>query len=406
MLRFLRALRHRDFRLFFVGQGVSLVGTWLQRVAFAWLVYRLTGSALVLGLVSSIGQLPTLVLSPWAGVFLDRRDRRRMLLLTQSAAMAQAFSLAGLVLWGVPTATQLAGLALALGVIDAFDAPARQSLLPAMVGGGDLVNAIALSSLLVNGARVVGPIIAGFVVVAAGEGACFFANGLSFGGVIAALLLMRSGSPRSPASTSMATDMRDGLRYAWTARPIRQVLGLLALVSLLGISYVVLLPLLAREVLGGDAQTLGFLTTASGAGAAAGAVFLAGLGRGPVLTRVAGGAATLFGLALAALAQVTSLLPAVAALVAVGFGLMVCTGSTNATLQTLVADGKRGRVMALYSMVFVGMVPLGAPLAGALATTLGPANTLMLSGAGCVAGALVFQLRAAPIAEAGRLTWC
>jgi MFS family permease len=400
MPRLLRALRHRDYRLFLGGQGVSLVGTWMQRVAFAWLAYRLTGSAATLGLVVFVGQLPTLLLAPWAGVLLDRRDRRRVMLVTQAAAMLQALGLAALALAPAAHPWQLALLAASLGLIEAFDSPARQALLPALVREpGDLGNAIALNAFLVNGARLVGPLVAGVVIAAFGEAVCFLVNALSFAGVIVALLAMQPPRPAARAAgPSVADDLHDGLAYVWRERAIRALLGLVAVVSLLGVAYVVLLPVLAREVLKGDARTLGLLSAAAAFGALAGAVYLALRPRATGLGEVVGGAAGMLGLGLAALSLVTGIGAAVIVMGLVGGAVMVCTAGATTLLHGLAADEMRGRVMSLYATAFVGMVPLGSLLAGCLAAAIGPADTLLMSGAGCVLAAVAFL--ATPVAGA------
>ncbi len=388
----LAALRHRDFRLFLLGQGVSLVGTWMQRVAFAWLAYRLTGSALLLGLVVFLSQLPTLILAPFAGVLLDRRDRRRVLLLTQSLAMAQALLLAGLAHGGALGSGGLLLLAVLLGLVEAVDAPARQALLPALLPVESLGSAITLLALLVNGARLLGPLLGGAVVVAFGEATCFLLNGLSFAAMLGTLLLLRparqpAAAPRRARPTA---ELREGLRYAFTIRPLGALLLLLAAVSLLGGSYVVLLPALAREVLGGDARTLGLLGGATAVGAVLGALYLGGR-RGPAcLLRSAGAGAVLLGAGLTLLALARALPAALLALTAVGLGVLVCSAAVSTLLQTLVAEEKRGRVMGLYSAAFVGMLPPGALLAGELATRLGLSATLLLSGLGCLAAGLAF----------------
>jgi MFS family permease len=402
MPRLLRALRHRDYRRFCCGQGISLIGTWMQRVAFAWLAYRVTGSAAALGLMVFLGQLPTLLLAPWAGVLLDRCDRRRVLLVTQAAAMLQALGLAALALAPAAQLWHLALLAAVLGTVEAFDSPARQTLIPALVQApADLENAVALNALLCNGARLVGPLTAGVVIAAFGEVACFLVNALSFAAVIVALLGVRTTRPAAVAPrASVTSELRAGLAYAFGERAIRLVLGLVALVSLLGVAYVVLLPVLAREVLAGDARTLGLLSAAAGAGALGGALFLAGRPRGAGLGAVVGGAAALLGVGLMALALVRGVGAAVVVMLGLGGGVMVCTAGATSLLHTLAAEEKRGRVMSLYATAFVGMVPVGSLLAGWLAAAVGAGRALFLCGAACLLGAATF-LAAQPAADAG-----
>jgi MFS family permease len=392
LLRALRALRHRDYRRFFCGHGVSLVGTWMQRVAFAWLAYRLTGSAAVLGLMVFLGQLPTLVAAPWAGVLLDRCDRRRVVILTQTAAMLQALGLAALTLAPAVQVWHLALLAGVLGTIEAFDLPARQALIPALVGEPeDLGNAIALNAFLVNGARLVGPLVAGMVIAAFGEAVCFLVNAVSFAAVIVALLGVKPARPAiQDRRASVTTDLRAGLAYAWRERSIRALIGLVAVVSLLGVAYVVLLPVLAREALAGDAHTLGLLSAGGGAGALAGAVYLALRPRIAGLMGVVGSAAAIVGLGLAVLGLVTDVGQGMLVMGVVGCGVMVCTAGATTLLHTLAAEEKRGRVMSLYATAFVGMVPLGSLFAGWLASSVGTTRTLLVCGAACVLGAAAF----------------
>jgi MFS family permease len=366
----------------------------MQRVALAWLVYRSTGSARVLGLLTFVGQLPTLLLSPWAGALLDRWDRRRTLLLTQAAAMLQALGLAALARGDTIATLPVLGLALVLGVVSAVESPARQALLPALLRRQEEIgSAVALSSLLVNAARLLGPLLAGVVIAAHGEATCFLLNGLSFAAALVALSRMRPAPRHCPGPpAAIAGELREGLRYAWSTPAIRSVLVLLALVSLLGISYVVLLPIVAREALGGDARTLGFLSGATAAGAMAGALYLAGR-RPEGLSRAVGQAAALFGVGLGALGLVGSVPLALATLSVLGFGLMVCSSGINTLLQARVPEDKRGRVLGLYAAAFVGMAPTGALVAGQLGATVGVPGTLLFAGVGCAVGGLVFLCR-------------
>jgi MFS family permease len=388
-----RALRHRNYRLFFVGQTVSLIGTWMTRIATSWLVYRLTGSALLLGVVGFAGQIPAFLLGPVAGVLVDRWDRHRLLVATQVLAMVQSAALAALALLGAINVWHVLALSVFQGLINAFDMPARQSFVVEMVEAReDLGNAIALNSSMVNAARLLGPSIAGVVIAAVGEGWCVFADAVSSIAVIASLLLMRLAPRRRPAGHRAAVwhELREGWAYVAGSAPIRSILLLLALVSLVGMPYSVLMPVFASRILGGGPHTLGFLMAASGCGALAGAVYLANrrsvLGLGKVIPLAAG----LFGAGLVGFSFSRSLPLSLLLLLVTGLGFMVQMASSNTLLQTLVADDKRGRVMSFYSMAFLGTTPFGSLLAGALASRIGAPRTLLLGGLGCLAGALWF----------------
>jgi MFS family permease len=393
-----RALRHRNFRLFLGGQIVSLVGTWMQQVALGWLVYRLTRSAFLLGLVGFAGQIPSLFVSPFAGVWADRWNRHRMIVATQALSMLQALVLAALVLSGVVRVWHVLALSLFLGLVNAFDVPARQSFLVEMVGGRqDLANAIALNSSTFNAARLVGPAVAGAMIAAFGEGVVFLVNGLSYVAVIAALLAMRV-PPRPPLAGAAAPawqDLQEGVAYVRRSGPIRAILLLVSLVSLAGASYSVLMPVFAVDVLKGDAHTLGFLMGSIGVGALCGALLLAarrtvrGLGR-YIVAAVAVFGASLAGFSLSRSLPLSLLLVGLA-----GFGLMVQMAASNTILQTIVHDDKRGRVMSFYAAAFMGTMPVGSLLAGGLAGVIGAPRTLQLGGAACLLGALAFS-RALP----------
>lgn len=390
-----RAFRHRNYRLFFAGQGVSLIGTWMQRIAMNWLVYRLTGSAFLLGVVNFTGQVPTLFFAPFAGVLADNFDRHRLLVATQVLAMAQAALIAALVLLDVVVVWQLMVLSAFLGVVNAFDTPIRQSLVIEMIGNReDLGNAIALNSSLVNGARLVGPSIAGILIATVGEGVCFLLNALSYVAVIAALMAMQIAPRRArPQGLHIWQAWREGLTYALHALPIRWVLLLLAVVSLMGMPYATLLPIFAQEILHGGAQTLGFLMAAAGVGALVGAIFLASRRAALGLETVLVVAAAVFGLGLVAFALSHRLWLSLALMVLSGFGMMVHMAAGNTLIQTLVDDDKRGRVMSLHSMALRGMVPLGSLFAGGLASYIGAPTTLMIGGSCCVLGAMAFASR-------------
>jgi MFS family permease len=393
-----RALRHRNFRLFLGGQIVSLVGTWMQQVALGWLVYRLTRSAFLLGLVGFAGQIPSLFVAPLAGVWADRWNRHRMIVATQALSMVQALVLAGLVLTGTVRIAHVLVLSLFLGVVNAFDVPARQSFLVEMVKGReDLANAIALNSSTFNLARLVGPSIAGAIIAAAGEGVVFLLNGVSYLAVIAALLAMRL-PPRAPAAGPAPPvwhNLREGVAYVTRFAPIRSILLLLALVSLAGAPYSVLLPVFAADVLHGDAHTLGFLVGAIGVGALCGALLLASRRTVRGLGRVIVWAVSLFGVTLALFSLSRHLWLSLLLVFLSGFGLMVHMAASNTIVQTIVDDDKRGRAMSFYAASFQGTMPLGSLVAGSLAGLLGAPRTVALGGAACLLGALAFA-RALP----------
>jgi len=390
-----RAFRHRNYRLFFLGQGMSLIGTWMQRIALAWLIYRLTGSALLLGVVGFASQIMTFLVAPFAGVVADRTDRRRLLVATQTLAMVQAFVLAALTMTATVTTWQIVLLSSLLGLINAFDIPVRQSFVVEMLESRqDLPNAIAMNSFLVNGARLVGPSVGGVVIAVVGEGPCFLINGVTFIAVIAALLAMRvKPAVRQAQKPRVLDHLREGLVYAFSFAPIRAILLLLATISLLGMSYTVLMPVFAKDVLGGGPRTLGWLMAAVAVGAMGGAVFLAlrkdvrGLGRVLVM------AGCLFGGALIGLGCSRNLYLSLGLLAVAGFGMMVQFASSNSLIQTLVDDDKRGRVMSFYVMAFMGMGPFGSLLAGWVARVAGAPVAVVVGGAGCVVAAGLFATR-------------
>ena len=391
----LRALRSRNYRLFFSGQTVSLVGTWMTRVATAWLVYRLTGSAVLLGVVSFCGQIPAFFLAPPAGVWVDRWNRHRALIVTQALSMAQSLALAALALSGTIQVWHIVALALFQGMINAFDMPSRQAFVVQMVDRReDLGNAIALNSSMVNVARLVGPAIAGLVIAAVGEGWCFLIDGLSYLAVIASLVAMRvSARPSPPRRRRAWQEFAEGWQYVRRSKAIRSLLLMLGLVSLMGMPYTVLMPVFASRILHGGPNTLGFLMSASGVGALAGAITLAmrrsvlGLGRRIAL------ATALLGAALIGFALSRSLWLSLAVLPFAGFGMMQQMASTNTILQTIVDDDKRGRVMAYYAMAFQGMAPFGSLWAGALTARIGAPPTIVIAGALCLAGAAWFATK-------------
>jgi MFS family permease len=390
-----RALRHPNYRLFFAGQTVSLVGSWITRVATSWLVYRLTGSVLLLGLVGFASQIPNLLLAPFAGVLIDRWNRHRILVVTQVLSMLQSFALAGLSFAGIITVRDILLLQLLQGIINAFDTPARQSFVVQMVDDrADLPNAIALNSSMVNLSRVIGPSIGGGIIAAAGEAWCFLIDGVSYIAVIGSLLAMRVAvRPRVVSTTRLSEELRDGFRYVTGFPPVRSALLLLALVSIMGMPYTVLMPAIARNILGGDSHTLGFLMTASGLGALGGAFYLASRHTVIGLGRVIAVAACTFGGSLVLFSFSRHMVLSMILLTVVGAGMMVTMASTNTILQTIVEERLRGRVMSFYTMAFLGTTPIGSLLAGILADRVGPTNTILIGGLACIATGSWFAVR-------------
>ena len=392
----LRAFKYRNYRLFFGGQCLSLIGTWMQSVALSWLVYRLTGSPLLLGVTGFASQAPSLLLAPFTGPAADRFDRRKILLVTQVLSMVQALTLAALVLLGDPRPWQIIALAAVMGVINAFDMPARQAFIVQLVEKReDLANAIALNSSMFNSARLIGPSIAGVFIALFGEGVCFLFNGLSYLAVIAALLAMRLG-PAAAASRARG-GFQDGLRYAFGFPPIKYIILMLAVGSLLGMPYAVLMPAYVRDILHGGPRTLGFIMAASGVGALAGSLRLA-LRRHPAgLEREIPLFTAVFGLGLLAFAFSTNFALSALLLALASYGMVSFFASSTTVIQTLVEDDKRGRVMALHSVAFMGMAPFGSLLAGAAAERIGVAYTMALSGLCVLAATAAFATRRAEI---------
>lgn len=387
-----RALRHRNYRLFFGGQLISLVGTWMQSVAQSWLVYRLTGSAVLLGIVGFASQIPVFLLAPLGGSVADRHCRRHVLIATQTAAMLVAFVLAGLTLTGRVQVWHIVVLATFLGVINAIDIPTRQAFAVDIVGRDDLINAIALNSSMVNGARIVGPAVAGVLVASVGEGWCFLANAVSFLAVIAGLLMMNMTARTSvPLPGSALASVLEGFRYVRRTRPVRALLLLLGLVSLMGMPYAVLMPVFADQILHGGPRGLGLLMGASGTGALIGALVLAARKGIRGLSHWIARAAAGFGVSLILFSLSRSFWLSAALLVPAGFSMMIEMAASNTMIQSLIPDVLRGRVMAVYSMMFMGMAPFGALLAGALAHRIGAPPTVMVGGAACIVGAALFR---------------
>lgn len=386
-----RSFRHRNYRLFFVGQGISLIGTWMQQIAMTWLVYRITGSAFMLGVVAFSAQLPVFVISPFAGVVADRWNRRRLLVFEQSIALTQALVLAVLTLTHTIAVWHIVALGILLGVVNSFDMPVRQSFMIEMIGDrGDLANTIALNSSLVNIARLIGPSIAGIIVAAFGEGICFLLNGISFIAVIIALLKMDVVErPHGHEEHHVIKKLHEGFLYVSGFRPIRSILLLLALMSVMGVQPV-LMPVFAKEVLQGGPHTFGFLMAAMGLGALSGAVYLASRKSVIGLARRIAIAAGVFGTGLMALSIIQVFWLASIALYLTGLGMMIQMASSNTIIQTISDDDKRGRVMSFYVMAFMGMAPFGSFLAGSLVTTIGVKWTLLADGLISVSGALLF----------------
>ncbi|MGA7169585.1 MAG: MFS transporter [Candidatus Sulfotelmatobacter sp.] len=382
-------MRHRNFRLYFSGQSISLVGTWMTRVATSWLVYRLTGSALLLGVVGFAGQIPTFLLAPFAGVLVDRLNRRKMLVWTQALAGLQSLALAALTIAKVINIQEVIWLSVVQGLINAFDMPGRQAFLVQMVEDKqDLGNAIALNSSMVNMARLVGPALAGLVIAAVGEGYCFLIDGISYLAVIASLLMMRLNvAPARLSVAPMLEQLKEGWTYVHTFRPIRTILLLFALISLMGMPFMVLMPIFASKVLHGGPHTLGFLLAASGVGALISAISLALRKSVRGLTTMIQISAGLFGVGLICFGLSRVLPLSLFLMLIVGFGMMQGLAASNTVIQTLVPEDKRGRVMSYYTMAFVGMTPFGSLLAGALAHRVGAPHAVMITGAFCVAGA-------------------
>jgi MFS family permease len=402
--RIVRAFRHRNYRLFFAGQGISLIGTWMQRVALNWLVYRLTGSVVLLGVINFTSQVPTLLFAPFAGIIADRYDRHRLLVATQVLAMVQAGATAVVVLADVVAVWHLVLLGFFLGIVNAFDTPIRQSLIVEIIDNReDLGNAIALNSSMVNGARLLGPSVAGVLIATVGEGFCFLLNAVSYVAVILALRAM-TFTPKltRPSPPDLWQAWREGVTYVLESVPIRSVLLLLAVVSFMGMPYSTLLPVFAQDILHGGAQTLGFLMAAAGIGALAGALYLAARRTVLGLETVIAVAGSIFGAGLLAFSLSRTFWLSGGLMIVSGFGMMVHMASCNTLVQTLVDDDKRGRVMSLHSMALRGMVPLGSLGAGVLAGQIGAPATLTVGGVCCILGALIFASRRAIFNDAIR----
>jgi MFS family permease len=399
-----RALRAPNFRLFFSGQSISLIGTWMTRIATSWLVYRLTGSAWLLGIVSFMGQIPTFLLAPFAGVWVDRLNKRKVLVWTQALAAVQSLALAALTLMHRITITDILALSAMQGLINAFDMPGRQAFMVEMVDDKrDLGNAIALNSSIVNLARLIGPSLAGVVIALYGEGWCFLVDGISYFAVIASLLAMKLRPlVLPPHRDTLFQQLQEGWQYVSGFLPIRNLLLLFAVISLMGMPYTVLMPVFASEVLHGGPHTLGFLMAAAGVGALAGAVLLALRKSVKGLLRMVPLSAALFGGGLIAFGLSHVLWLSLALMLVVGFGMMQGMAASNTIIQTLAPADKRGRVMSYYTMAFVGMAPFGSLLAGGLAHVITASWAVVITGVCCILGAAWFWRQMKDIRDAIR----
>lgn len=391
-----RALKHRNFQLFFGGQLISLIGTWMQVIAESWLVYRLTGSAVLLGSIGFASQIPVFLFAPLGGAAADRISRHKLVIATQSLAMTLAMIYATLILTNRITIHEIFVLAALLGVVNAFDIPARQAFMVEMVGREDLMNAIALNSSMFNGARIVGPAIAGVLIAKIGEGWCFLANSLSYVAVIAGLLLMRipKREERKRHGSSTA-HIIEGFQFVRKNRPIRDILLLLGVISLVAMPYAVLMPIFADRILHGGARGLGILMGATGVGALLGALTVAAKSGLRGLGKFVGMAAVGFAVSLIAFSQSRNFWLSVLLLIPVGYGMMLETTSSNTLIQAMVPDELRGRVLAVYTMMFMGMAPLGSLFAGIIAHHFGAPLTLTIGGVAAVVGGSIFLTRLA-----------
>jgi MFS family permease len=390
-----RSFQYRNYRLFFGGQSISLIGTWMQRIAMPWLVYHITGSVFLLGVVSFAGQIPTFLLAPVAGVLTDRWNRYYVLIASQVVAMLQALVLTWLFYAGTIEIWHIIVLSIVLGCFNAFDVPSRHSFVIDLVERKeDLGNAIALNSLMFNGARLIGPSIAGVLLASAGEGICFLVNAVSYIFVIVSLLLMRVAPREAKAPDShIFKDMKDGLNYTFGFPPIKHLILLLGLVSLMSMPYTVLMPVFAIEILHGGSNTFGFLMGAAGFGALLGGLYLASRRTILRLGRIIPAAATIFGVGLIAFSLSRLFILSMTLMVIAGLGVMLHTASSNTILQTITDDDKRGRVMSFYTLAIMGTAPFGSLMAGGLAKVIGTPDTIMVGGIACILGAMIFLRR-------------
>ncbi len=397
----IRALHHRNFSLFFMGQSISLVGTWMQRMALSWLVYRMTNSPFLLGVVGFSGQIASFFLAPYAGVMADRLNRHKVLIITQATAMVQALILAILVLTGSIHIWQIIALSVLLGMINGFDIPTRQSFMIQMVEDkNDLGNAIALNSSMFNGARLIGPSLAGILIAVFGEGMCFLLNALSYIAVIWSLLAMKINKvPARHKKKKVWYEMKEGFRYAAGFAPIRALLLMLALVSLMGMPYVILMPVFAKDILHGGPDALGFLMGSTGIGALVGAVYLASRNSVLGLGKLIPISVIILGLGLCSFSLSNILLLSLFLMLFTGLGQMVQMATSNTLLQTLADEDKRGRVMSFYAMAFMGASTLGSLIAGVMAQVIGVQWTVFIGGLACIGGAIVFARKLPALRE-------
>ncbi|MCL5071092.1 MAG: MFS transporter [Actinobacteria bacterium] len=391
----LRSLRYRNYRLFFSGQLVSLVGTWMQQIAMSWLVYHLTGSAFMLGLITFFSQIPCFLVSPFAGVFTDRWNKHKALVITQILSMIQAFIIAILTLTGVVQVWHIILLSLVLGFINAFDMPIRQAFVIEMIEDRkDLGNAIALNSSMVNGARLFGPAVAGLLVAAVGEGMCFLINAISFIAVIIALLFMRIKKVNIKVeSKNIFSDLKEGFKYSFGFAPIRDVLILLAVISLVGMPYTVLMPVFAKDILKSGSDVLGFLMAATGVGALIGGIVLANKKSATGFGKIMALSTAIFGVTLVVFSLSKILWFSMVILLFVGFGMIMLIASANTFLQTITDDEMRGRVMSYFTMAFIGISPFGSLISGGVADAIGAPYTVLISGVIVIVCAIVFFMR-------------
>ena len=399
-----RSMKHKNYRLFFIGQGVSLTGTWMQLIALSWLVYRMTNSALLLGLVGFAQQVPTFLLAPIAGVAADRYNRRRILIASQALAMIQAVVLTGLFFFGNIAVWHIMVLSVFLGLVSAFEIPLRHAFIVDIVDDRkDLGNAIALNSSLFNAARLIGPSVAGILIAIVGEGACFLINAISYLAVLITLTAIKV--PLRKAITPhkhIFQELKEGFVYAFNFTPIRIILFMLALISLMGVPYQVLMPVFARDVFHRGPEALGFLMAVSGAGALLGAIYLASRKSVIGLSRVIALSSGIFGVGIILFGLSKTILLAIPMIFVAGFAMMVQMAASNTVLQTVVEEDKRGRVMSMYTMAFMGTVPLGSIIAGGLADIIGAPNTVLIGGVCCVIGSFVFAGKLRALREKAR----
>lgn len=394
----LRALRHRNFALFIAGQGWALIGYWIQQLAVSWLVYRLTGSATLLGVLTFAANVPVLVLAPLVGLWSDRFNRHRIMIATQVLEMLQAMVLAALAFSGLIEIWHIIALTMFLGVCVAVELPVRHAYLLELVGDKqDLPNAVAMTSLVANCGRLIGPSVAGVLIGWFSEATCFLINAITYVAVLVSFAFIRVKRQPTAASHPPALHgLKEGLVYAWRTVPIRLLLTLLAIIALTAAPYGTLMPAIVHEAFGGDAQTLGFLVGAAGMGAVSGTLLLASRRNVRGLTRFIVAAAFIAGCALIALSWSRLLVLSLALMVVIGFCILLISVSTNMILQTIVDDDKRGRVMSLYTAAFLGVVPIGGLIAGVLADRIGATRTVLIGGCVCVLATL-YMARQLPL---------